>query len=325
VHWGGDSYSSLDQMAAQLRGLLSFGMSGVPFCSHDIGGFDYAPGFFDCVSVESFLEKFKKGKCDECPKDTITYLRWLQFGAFSSHMRAHGKQPHEPWTYGAEAEAIARRYLKLRYRLLPYIYSQAVLSARAGLPLVRPMALAFQDDPTTRRLDLQYMFGEELLVAPVFRPDGRCSVYLPAGEWADFWTHEVVRGPKWLDLTVPLDTLPLWVRGGALIPWGPEQDFVDQRPLDPLTLELYAPAAAGSCTIYDEDRPPIEVRYRRTEEAGGVRLVVSISPTPGDVELICRGVGVRAASVNGVEAPLTAASALRFDGRAGGVVELGLE
>lgn len=161
------------------------------------------------------------------------------------------------------------------------------------------MALAFQDDPTTQGLDLQYMFGEELLVAPVFRRDGRCQVYLPAGEWVDFWTHKVVRGPVWLNLTVPLDILPLWVRGGALIPWGPEQDFVDQRPLDPLTLELCAPAAAGGCTIYDEDKPEIEVSYRRTKETADAGLCVTITPTPGDVELICRGGSVRAAAQAG--------------------------
>jgi len=320
VHWGGDSYSSLDQMAGQLRGLLSFGMSGVPFCSHDIGGFDFAPGYFDHTSVEGFLETFKQTGRDEYPKDPVTYVRWLQFGAFSSHMRAHGKQPHEPWTYGAEAEAIARRYLKLRYRLLPYIYSQAVRAARAGLPLVRPMALAFQDDPTTRRLDLQYMFGEEILVAPVFRPDGRCQVYLPAGTWVDFWTHEVICGPAWLNVTAALDTLPLWVRGGAIIPWGPEQDFVDQRPLGPLTLELYAPGAAGGCTIYDEDRPEITVSYRRAQvqdTAGRRDLIVTLSPTPGAVELVCRGARIRSAQVNG-------AGALRFDGRSGGVIRLDL-
>jgi alpha-D-xyloside xylohydrolase len=327
VHWGGDSYSSLDQMAGQLRGLLSFGMSGVPFCSHDIGGFDYAPPYFDHVSVESFLETFKQTERDAYPKDATTYVRWLQFGAFSSHMRAHGKQPHEPWTYGPEAEAIARRYLALRYRLLPYIYSQAVISSRTGLPLVRPMALAFQDDPTTRRLDGQYMFGDSILVAPVVRADGRCQVYLPAGVWVDFWTHEVTHGPAWLNLTAALDTLPLWVRGGAILPWGPEQDFVDQKPLDPLTIELYAPEDAGSCTIYDEDRPAIEVSYRRPREkdaADGGDLIVTISPTPGMVELICRGASVQSARVNGADTPLTAAGALGFDGRAGGVVALHL-
>lgn len=328
VHWGGDSYSSLDQMAGQLRGLLSFGMAGVPFCSHDIGGFDYAPGYFDHTSVESFLETFKQTERDEYPKDPVVYVRWLQFGAFSSHMRAHGKQPHEPWTYGPQAEAIARQYLKLRYRLLPYIYSQAVRSAREGLPLARPMALAFQDDPTTRGLDLQYMFGDEILVAPIFRPDGRCQVYLPAGEWVDFWTHEVVRGPVWLNRTVPLDILPLWVRGGAILPWGPEQDFVDQKPLDPLTIELYAPGAAGRCIVYDKDRPEITVEYRRPQEAaptGDADLIVAISPTPGAVELICRGAGLRSARVNGADVALAAAGGLSFDGRNGSIVHLKLD
>ena len=114
VQWGGDSYASFPQMTGQLRGLLGYGMSGVPFCSHDVGGFDYQPRAFDF------------GDLDDFPRDAEVYIRWLQFGVFSSHLRAHGKQPREPWEYGDEAAEIAMKYLKLRYRLLPYIYSEAV-------------------------------------------------------------------------------------------------------------------------------------------------------------------------------------------------------
>ena len=141
-------------------------------------------------------------------------MRWLQFGVFSSHIRAHGKQPHEPWTYGPEAEAISRRYLALRYRLLPYIYSQAA-SVRSGLPIVRPMALMFQDHPNARQLDLQYMFGDSILVAPVVYGDGRCQVYLPAGDWVDFWTQRSSAARS----AAPHRSarhLPLWVRGRDL-------------------------------------------------------------------------------------------------------------
>jgi len=289
VQWGGDSYSCLDQMACQLRGLLSYGMSGVPFCSHDVGGFDYPPAAFDRCERDG--PWFLKG--DVC--DPVVYARWLQFGVFSSHVRAHGKQPREPWEYGPEVEAIARRYLKLRYRLLPYIYSQAVKSSQTGLPMVRPMVLEFQDDPTTHRLDLQYMFGDHFLVAPVVRRDNRCRVYLPAGEWLDYWTREVMSGPRWLELEVPLEVLPVWVRAGAIIPLGPEMTHTEEKPLDPLTLEFYRPQGDGQTTVYDEDRADIPVRYTRQ----GDQLTVEVGATPGQVEIVLYGVPATSASLGG--------------------------
>ncbi len=124
------------------------------------------------------------------PKDSEVYVRWLQVGVFSSHLRAHGKQAREPWTYGEEVESIALKYLKLRYRLIPYIYSQAVKCTQTGLPMVRPMLLEFQDDRNTQKLDLQYMFGESFLVAPVLTRDHQVDVYLPQGVWVDYWTKE---------------------------------------------------------------------------------------------------------------------------------------
>ncbi|MGD8399173.1 MAG: glycoside hydrolase family 31 protein, partial [Anaerolineae bacterium] len=257
LQWGGDSYCSLDQMACQIRGLLGYGLSGVPFASHDVGGFDYPPDAFDRTARSSqwFLEA--------CEPDPQVYVRWLQFGVFSSHVRAHGKQPREPFAYGPEAEAIARRYLKLRYRLLPYIYSQAVESARSGVPMARAMVLEYPSDPTTYPLDLQYMFGESFLVAPVVSPANRCRVYLPPGNWVDYWTKAVVTGPRWLDVEAPLDTLPLWVRAGAIVPLGPEMAHTAEKPLDPLTLALYLPAGAAGTVVHDEDRPGIPVRYAR--------------------------------------------------------------
>jgi alpha-D-xyloside xylohydrolase len=128
VQWGGDSYSSLDQMACQIRALLGYGLSGVPFCSHDVGGFDYPPQAFD------HSERSSKWFLEEGALDPVVYTRWLQFGVFSSHVRAHGKQPREPYAYGPQVEEIARRYLKLRYRLLPYIYSQAGPRHGPGIP-----------------------------------------------------------------------------------------------------------------------------------------------------------------------------------------------
>lgn len=283
VQWGGDSYASLDQMGGQLRALLSYGMSGVPFCSHDVGGFDYSPHAFDqddTPEVGDHITDFER--LLTFPKDPTVYIRWMQFGVFSSHIRAHGKTAHEPWTYGKEAERIARKYLKLRYRLLPYIYSQAVRSSKTGIPVVRPMVLEFQNDPNTHRLDMQYMFGDSFLVAPITSPANRTRVYLPAGDWVDYWTKDLVKGERWLDIEAPLDTLPLWVRAGSIIAMGPETPHTGAQPLDPLHIEIYYPQAKGSTPVYEEDKPDIPVSYRRT--AG--KLTVKVGAAPGEVEIV---------------------------------------
>lgn len=314
VQWGGDSYSTLDQLSSQLRGLLSYGLSGVPFCSHDVGGFDYSPHFFDNTHHVNFNESYDPTLQTDYPKDSVVYIRWLQAGVFSSHLRAHGKQAREPWTYGTEAELIAHRYLELRYRLLPYVYTQAVKSAQSGLPMVRPMILDFQDDPTTQRLDTQYMFGESFLVAPTLSHDSAVRVYLPKGKWVDFWSKEVVNGGQWLQLTPALDILPLWVRGGEILPLGPAQDFVDQKPLDPLTLELYAPQGHRELIIEDEDRPSIPVSYTRR----GKKLVVKVGSAPGMVEVVLHGVQAVSASCGASPLPLSAdGTKVQLDGRGG--------
>jgi alpha-D-xyloside xylohydrolase len=275
VQWGGDSYASFPQMTGQLRGLLGYGMSGVPFCSHDVGGFDYQPRAFDF------------GNLDDFPRDPEVYIRWLQFGVFSSHLRAHGKQPREPWEYGDQAAQIAMKYLKLRYRLLPYIYSQAVCSARTSLPMVRPLVLEHQDDPNTENIDLQYLFGSDFLVAPILTRSNQRRVYLPAGGWFDYWTKEFHHGGQWIETDASLDTLPLWVKSGAIIPYGPEMNYVNEKSLNPLTLEIYGIADIydGELTIYDEDQPEIQVSYN----FDGVTLDVEIENPPEKIEIRWHG------------------------------------
>jgi alpha-D-xyloside xylohydrolase len=320
VQWGGDSYATLDQMAGQLRGLLSYGVSGVPFCSHDVGGFDYSPHFFDDITQVTFQESYDPAMKDAYPKDPIVYARWLQFGVFSSHIRAHGKQPHEPWTYGAEVERIARIYLNLRYRLLPYIYTQAAQSARSGLPLVRPLMLEYQDDPNTARLDQEYLFGEDFLVAPVFAVDGWSQFYLPKGHWVDFWSKEIVEGEQWLQIQSPLEILPLWVRGGAIIPYGPEVRYVEQQMLDPLTIELYSPEGNHRLLLEDEDRPGILVEY----EANPEHLKVTITEAPGRLELIVYGWQPKQVAVNAQLVDIhnvVNGWSVQHDGRSGFVLE----
>jgi len=301
VQWGGDSYGSFDQLASQMRGLLSYGMSGVPFCSHDVGGFDYSPSAFDWPKPEEY------------PKDPVLYVRWLQFGVFSSHVRAHGKQPREPWTYGPQAEEIARRYLKLRYRLLPYIYSEAVKSAQTGLPMVRPLVLEFQSDPNTYSLDLQYMFGNSFLVAPIVTPSNHRLVYLPPGDWVDYWSKRLVKGGCWIEVEAPLEIIPLWVRAGAIIPMGPELSYVEEKPLDPLTLELYWPHDFMETIVQEEDQPGIPVRYKRK----GKRLNIEAGPAPGQVEIVLYGEPIQEASCDGVALdvlPCPGGQFVRIDG-----------
>ena len=291
VQWGGDSYSTLDQLACQLRGLLSYGLSGVPFCSHDVGGFDYSPHFFDDTYDVDFKESYNDSVKDTFPKDSEVYVRWLQVGVFSSHLRAHGKQAREPWTYGEEVERIALKFLKLRYRLLPYIYSQAVRSSQSALPMVRPMLLDFQEDRNTKSLDLQYMFGECFLVAPVLTRDHQVDVYLPQGVWVDYWSKQRIEGGQWLKVEAALECLPLWVRGGSIIPYGTDKEFVEQRTENELILEIYAPNGSGQTTIFDEDLPETIVSYQHQES----ELILKITQFSGNVLLRLYGVKVETA------------------------------
>jgi alpha-D-xyloside xylohydrolase len=328
VQWGGDSYSSLDQLACQVRGLLGYGMSGVPFCSHDVGGFDGSPDAFDKPEIQELLESKDINEylnmISSYPVDPEVYIRWMQFGVFSSHVRAHGKQPHEPWEYGEEAEIITRRYLKLRYRLLPYIYSEAVRSSQDGLPMARPLVLEYQSDPNTHHLDLEYLFGRDILVAPVVTRASTRKVYLPEGNWVDFWSKENVPGGRWVQVQAPLEKLPLWVRAGAILPLGPEMDYVDQKPLEPLVLELYSPDGEYSTIVHDENCTDISVSYIRE----GKTLSVSVGAAPGQVQIALYGMKAESVVCDGGQLEIQSANSgqqIEIDGRRASQVIFELE
>jgi alpha-D-xyloside xylohydrolase len=268
VHWGGDSRTTFGHMAASLRGGLNFILSGFGYWSHDIGGFIHE-------------------------SNPALYARWAQFGLFCSHARAHGTSPREPWVFGKETEAIFKKYATLRYRLLPYIYSCAVRASATGRPLMRPLLLDYQNDPTTHTLDLQYLFGDAFLVAPVFAGESDVPVYLPNGRWVDYWSKQIHVGPSWITVHAPLDTLPLFVREGAIIPMGPEMQHVDEKPLEPLTLDVY-PSGEGAFTLLHEVAAPVEMRYRLEREGmtlnldgyrGRVQVLLNLVPTPWDVRV----------------------------------------
>ena len=199
LHWGGDSQCTFAALAGTLRAAISSGLSGLPFFSHDIGGFLGLP----------------------TPE---LYIRWAQVGLFSSHARCHGagdQTYREPWKFGEEAEEIFRTYTKLRYSLMPYIYEQAERCTHTGLPMVRSLYLAYPSDRNVRAIEDQYLFGDDLLIAPVLKPLAETTVrtiYLPAGQWADFWTGEQIdsRG-QWIDRAIDLAIMPIYVRQGAVL------------------------------------------------------------------------------------------------------------
>ncbi|MCP5536891.1 MAG: alpha-xylosidase [Akkermansiaceae bacterium] len=204
VHWSGDAECSWQGMAGALRGGLHLGLSGFTCWSHDVPGFHGSPDFMN-----------------SWPSDTL-YVRWTQFGVFTSHMRYHGCSPREPYEYPAIADLV-RDWWKLRYALIPYIEQQVEKSAALGLPMLRPMILADETDPTCWHLDDQYLFGEDFLVAPVMNDEGVRDLYLPAGKWINFWTGELLSGGRWLKkVESPLLHLPVFVRRGAVIPIYPD-------------------------------------------------------------------------------------------------------
>jgi alpha-D-xyloside xylohydrolase len=288
VHWSGDGVARLEDLPCVLRSTMSFGLSGFPFYSHDIGGFTGLPS----------------------PE---LYARWGQLGLLSSHARAHGAPPREPWAYGEEAETIFRRYDELRYRLMPYIYSEAVECGQNSLPMVRALVIDYQDDPTTHTLEDEYLFGRNLLVAPILDETIRRSVYLPSGAWVDYWSKELLEGGRWIQVDAPLDVVPLYVRAGAILPHGPLMQYVDEKPCDPLTVEIYAPAAQGAYTIHDQTSLDIPIKYCRE----GDTLTVNVGAARGQVEVILYGVSVVSAQVDDKPLetePSQTGTLVRFDG-----------
>ncbi|MGC4090649.1 MAG: alpha-xylosidase [Polyangiaceae bacterium] len=176
LHWGGDAEASDGGMLGSLWGGLSFGLSGFSFWSHDVGGFFPAT-----------------------PRDL--YLRWLPFGLFNSHSRCHGLPPTEPWEFDAAFLDAFRKAVELRYRLMPYIWAQAAASARRGHPMLRPLFFEFGDDPTSWLVDDAFLFGSDILVAPLFEEVNERAVYLPPGEWVDLQSGAQHRGGAWVTLS----------------------------------------------------------------------------------------------------------------------------
>jgi alpha-D-xyloside xylohydrolase len=213
LHWGGDSSPNWHNIVPQIEGGLCFGLSGFQFWSQDIGGF---LGLTDGELL----------------------IRWMQFGVFLSHARIHGVGWRELDRFAPEVLRICRDYLRLRYRLLPYIYGSAIRCVERSLPMARALVLEFQDDPNVWNLGDEYLFGDSLLVAPITDETRQREVYLPAGCWTDWWTGERLEGGRWIHVEADIETLPLWAREGAIIPMGPAMSHTGEFPVEEIVLRI---------------------------------------------------------------------------------------
>ena len=204
LHWGGDSASSWDGMAGSLKGGLHLGLSGFAFWSHDVPGFHSLPDFMNS------------------PLDENVYVRWTQFGVFTSHIRYHGTCKREPWHYPTIAP-IVKRWWKLRYRLIPYIIEQSEKACQGGLPIVQALLIHHPHDRQCWHIDDEYYFGNDFLVCPVMNDKNKRDIYLPEGEWINFFTGEKMEGGKWYyDMESPLELMPVFVHPDTIIKMYPE-------------------------------------------------------------------------------------------------------
>lgn len=240
IPWSGDVGTGFGGLAVQLPMSLSMGVSGLAYHNSDIGGF--------CCSATS-------------PE---LYVRWMQYGAFCPVTRAHGVdyQPQEPWGYGVEAEQICRRFLELRYRLIPYIYTMARANHDTGLPMARPLFFLDPEDPRLMDESSGYLWGDAFLVWPVVEDGVRSSrVYLPQGSWYDFWTDSIYQGPGDLTVPSPLETMPLFVKAGSIIPMWPPLQTTAARPADTLALAVYPGVVGGRGVLYEDDGYSLQYQH----------------------------------------------------------------
>ncbi len=229
--WTGDNSSCWEHLADSLQLLLNLSLSGVPFCGSDVGGF-----------------------LDHCTGELLA--RWTQMAAFTPFFRNHanlGTRAQEPWAFGPEVEAICRRYIEMRYQLLPYLYGRFVEAHRRGTPIVRPLAWHHQNDPVAVACADQFLLGADLLVAPVMRPGATArSVYLPAGNWFEVWTGNAYYGRQHVVARADLATLPLFARAGALLPMIEVQQFTGEKRSETVNLHVW-PGGPGVLDWFEDD------------------------------------------------------------------------
>ena len=241
VHWGGDCWSDYESMEESLRGGLSLVSSGFGFWSHDIGGFEQT-------------------------STPDVYKRWAAFGLLSTHSRLHGSHSYRvPWVYDEEAVDVLRFFTRLKLELMPYLYSCAVVTSRTGIPMMRSMALEFEDDYNCRYLDKQYMQGDSLLAAPIFNEEGMARYYLPEGIWVNYLTGEAARGGVWREEHHGYLSVPLWVRENSIIATGMSFENADYDFRGNMEFKVFALGTKAKAVVYQGDKKAAEIELMKAE------------------------------------------------------------
>jgi alpha-D-xyloside xylohydrolase len=234
--WSGDINSDWITFQRQIPAGLNFELSGLPYWTTDVGG-------------------FVDGNPDD-PAYRELFIRWFEFGAFSPIFRVHGTRSNdqnELWSYGSDAQKILTSYDRLRYRLIPYIYSMAWMVTNSGYTPMRALAMDFMADPRALNVGDQFMFGPAILVTPVTEAGADTRrMYLPKTTWYDFWTGRRQAGGATITMPAPLDRMPLFVRAGSIIPLGPDLQYAAEKPTDPIELRVYR-GADGAFMIYEDE------------------------------------------------------------------------
>ncbi|MGO9256664.1 MAG: TIM-barrel domain-containing protein [Bryobacteraceae bacterium] len=254
MFWSSDIYPTWDTLKRQVPTGLDFTASGMAYWSNDIGGWQYLPGEHHPAHpplLDGSDARDNIGGYEDYPE---LYTRWFEYGAFLPIFRTHGSRLYnEVWTYGKAAQPILEKYLKLRYQLMPYIYSLGYRTYESGAPYMRALFMDFPDDPKVAGMGDEYMFGPAFLVAPVTEQGAISrSVYLPAGtDWYNYWTNQRLRGGQTIQVSAPIDTLPLFVRAGSIVPLGePVESTSGTQKL--AHVRVYRGADADF-TLYDDD------------------------------------------------------------------------
>jgi alpha-D-xyloside xylohydrolase len=234
--WSGDINSDWITFRRQIPAGLNYSVSGMPYWTTDIGG-------------------FVDGNPDD-PAYRELFIRWFEYGAFCPIFRVHGTRTtnqNELWSYGQPAQEILTSFDALRYRLLPYIYSVAWQVTNNAYTPMRPLVMDFRADRRAQNVRDEFMFGPAFLVSPVTEPSAITrQVYLPRGPWYDFWTGHALDGGRQIEAAAPLERMPLYLRGGSIVPMGPELEYSDQKPEDPIELRVYR-GANGDFTLYEDE------------------------------------------------------------------------
>jgi alpha-D-xyloside xylohydrolase len=242
--WSGDVGSNWQTFRKQIPAGLNFSLSGIPYWNTDIGGF--------------FAGAFVKGGGAKNPEFQELYTRWMQFAAFTPMMRSHGTDiPREIYQFGERGQwpfDVQEKFINLRYSLLPYMYATAWNITHHSGSMMRALYMDFAGDQKVYNIDNEYMFGKSFLVSPVTEKGAKSqTVYLPAGaDWYDFWTGERTEGGKNLDRATPIDILPLYVKAGSIVPWGPKVQYASEKKWDNLEVRIY-PGADADFTLYEDE------------------------------------------------------------------------